>query len=96
LHKNTFDRESDVFEELGTTLALVEQQMLVLISRQFFLYCDKFQKTSSKLCTHKLEMPGRRYNSCEVARHQKLGVAVWATVYWLFSAKIEKLAIKQT
>jgi len=34
-----------------------------------------FQKTSSKSRTHKLDMPGRHYNSRELARHKKLCMA---------------------
>jgi len=29
-----------------------------------------------------LDMPGRLCNSRELARHKKLGVAVWTTAYW--------------
>jgi len=60
-----------VFEELGTTFAQVEQQMLVLH------YCK------SRAHHHRLEMPGRRRcNSRELAGPKILGVALWATAYW--------------
>jgi len=42
----------------------LEQQMFVSYFSPFFS-SNKVQKTSSKKRTHKLDMPGRHYNSLE-------------------------------
>jgi len=51
----TWRRQVVIFEVLGANFALVEQLMLVVFHfSSFFFHYDKFQKTPSKSCTHKV------------------------------------------